>query len=251
MRNYISFILFSIVFIWGGCAKDDASVSESNTGQGGSLAQFSIVENYLYVVDNEDLKVFDITQTNQPTLINEQQVGFGIETLFRHKDHLFIGSESGMFIYNISNKAQPVFISDYQHIESCDPVVANDSVAFVTLRSGRQCRFTNDLNVLDVLDISDINNPQPIGSYFFDNPHGLGLVDSMLVVCDGESGFRVLNAKNPYQLEFVAEISGLHVNDVIPQGNRIMLVGPENLYQYDLSNPYDPQLISTIDILNF
>lgn len=251
MRNYISFILFSIVFILGGCAKDDAASSDSSTGQGGSLAQFSIVENYLYVVDNENLKVFDITQTNQPNLVHEQQVGFGIETLFHHGDRLFIGSESGMFIYNISNKAQPVFISDYEHLESCDPVVANDSVAFVTLRSGRQCRFVNDINVLDVLDISNINSPSPIDSYSFSNPHGLGLVDSLLVVCDGEFGFQILNVKDPSNVEFVNIVENITVHDVIPQGNRIMLVGPENLYQYDITNPLNPQLISTIDILNF
>ena len=90
-----------------------------------------------------------------------QQAGGGrgvIETLFTFKDRLFIGSNVGMLAYNISDPSSPQYLSSYSHLTSCDPVVANDDYAFVTLRAGTACGATNT-NQMDVLDIVDIMSP--------------------------------------------------------------------------------------------
>ena len=53
-----------------------------SSGSGGSLARFKIVEDYLYVVDNVKINVFDIQNLQTPTKVNEQFVTWQAETIF-------------------------------------------------------------------------------------------------------------------------------------------------------------------------
>ena len=69
------------------CSGNDSSVlpgvdSGGVIGTGGSLARFTIVQNNLYAVDNTTLTTIDITNPTQMILEDQQDVGFGIETIF-------------------------------------------------------------------------------------------------------------------------------------------------------------------------
>src|SRR5690349_16406055 len=66
MQKYIC--LLSLVILFWGCEKASDSFSATTTGQGGSLARFTIVGDYLYTVDHANLKVFEITDPTQPVL---------------------------------------------------------------------------------------------------------------------------------------------------------------------------------------
>ena len=63
---YTSLFLLLLV----GCSKSSDSIgnSQSKIGQGGSMARFAILGDYLYTVDEYDLNVFAITETNNPVL---------------------------------------------------------------------------------------------------------------------------------------------------------------------------------------
>ena len=128
----ISFIFFLII----ACEKNTNSTDTSSTGKGGSLARFTIVGNYLYLVDYATLEVYDIS-TTYAFKRSSVFVGFSIETIFPYKDKLFVGSRDGMFIYSLADPKKPVKIGAARHLRSCDPVVGNDTLSFVTLRSGQ------------------------------------------------------------------------------------------------------------------
>src|SRR5687767_14036838 len=125
-------ILSITVLVLAACNKDSAmgGGATSSTGKGGSLARFTIAGNYLYLADWSSLKLFDISIPQQPVQKPTVNVGFGIETIFPYKDKLFIGAMQGMYIYSIANPATPVKQASVQHLRSCDPVVANDSIAY-------------------------------------------------------------------------------------------------------------------------
>ena len=54
-------------------------------------------------------------------------VGWNIETIFPYKTNLYIGSTTGVFIFNTNNPYRPHQISAFSHVTGCDPVVcAND-----------------------------------------------------------------------------------------------------------------------------
>src|SRR5262249_19826018 len=69
-------------------------------GRGGSMARFTLMEQYLYAVSDYDLRTFNISSAQDPSLVTKTNIGWGIETIYPFKDKLFIGSTTGMFIYD-------------------------------------------------------------------------------------------------------------------------------------------------------
>ncbi len=67
----------------------------STTGQGGSLARFQIVNNYLYTVASHEMIIFNISNLTKPTLASSLYAGNNIETLFQADGYLYIGSTDG------------------------------------------------------------------------------------------------------------------------------------------------------------
>ena len=144
---YLVFLLScdsSSDFSFGGNFSGDVQMSgeSSGTGIGGSMARFTIRDDYLYTVDSYDLKTFDIRDRLNPKITSEVNLGWGIETIFPYGENLFIGAQSGMHIYGLENKEEPNYISSYEHVTSCDPVVVQDSYAYVTLRGGSECMLS-------------------------------------------------------------------------------------------------------------
>lgn len=222
------------VEIWrGGLAMAEANMaaSDGGTGQGGSMARFKIVGEYLYAVDSHFINVFNISNLETPRALDDVFAGFDIETIFNRGDRLFLGSMSGMYIYDITDPAIPQFISEFQHGTACDPVVVDDNYAYVTLRGGNGCGATE--SGLYIVDIRDIENPQLVKSYPLNGPYGLGLKDSQLFVCDGDSGLKVYDKTDVMDLKELSHFEDIITYDVIPLESHLLMVGDGVLYQYN------------------
>lgn len=227
---------------------ETAAFSSASMAKGisGSMARFCLYSHFLYTVTNSDLNVFDITNTQQPSFTGKVPVGWNIETIYPFKDNLFIGSQSGMFIYGTSNPAQPNKLSMFSHARVCDPVIADDNYAYVTLRSGNACAgFTNQL---DVLDISNLSSPQLVKSYSLSNPHGLSKSGDLLFICDGDAGLKVFNAGNVNDIKPIKTINGISTYDVITYNNIAMVVCKDGLYQYRFTAAGDVTYLSKLSI---
>ncbi|MCD4665014.1 MAG: hypothetical protein K8R68_07055, partial [Bacteroidales bacterium] len=150
-------------------------------------------------------------------------------------------------VYSLTNPAAPVFISEFSHIQSCDPVVVEDGYAYVTLRSGNACGSVT--NQLDIVDINVITSPQLVKSYAMTNPHGLGIQNKTLFICDGEDGLKVYDASDPLRIDenLIKHFTDMNAFDVIPFGNLIMMIAKGGLYQYNYENE-EMTLLSFIQI---
>lgn len=243
MKKYFLFLIPLIVLSCESDGNSAALQSDSNTGQGGSLARFVIKDNYLYTVDNEDLNVFSIINPQEPVQVNTVPIGFDIETLFNYRDYLYVGSRNGMFIYGTSDPEAPNQLSAVQHFTACDPVVANDSHAFVTLHANIGCG--TDVNILEIYDIADITNPVLVSSRNLTRPIGLGLYHNYLFVCDDE--VKIFDVSDPENAVLVNSIDR-NTFDVIIQGNLLVLIGDEGLYQYSLDQT-DIQNINSLSVI--
>ncbi|MEB8327794.1 hypothetical protein OO009_00375 [Flavobacteriaceae bacterium KMM 6897] len=206
------------------------AMSDGSVGEGGSMARFKIVSDYLYAVDSHNINVFAIENLENPLALEPVFAGFDIETIFNKGNNLFLGSKSGMYIYDISSPATPSFISEFQHGTACDPVVVDDQYAYVTLRGGNACGATE--SGLFIIDISDISNPVLAKSYGMDGPYGLGVRGNMLFVCDGESGLKVYDKSQIDDLQLLDHFKDIVTFDVIPLEDQLLMVGEDVLHQY-------------------
>ena len=221
------------------------SQSQPTTGQGGSLARFMIVNDYLYAVDSHNINVFNIQDLADPQDLEDVYAGFDIETIFNRGNQLFLGSRRGMYIYDISSPATPSLISEFQHGTACDPVVVDGDYAYVTLRGGNMCGATE--SGLFIVDISDIANPVLAETYPMDGPYGLGIKDEKLFVCDGSSGLKVYDKTDIENLVPLNHFKDIDAFDVIPLEKNLLMVGAEVIYQYEYLED-TIKLLSTLNL---
>lgn len=231
------------------CNKSSEGVASdtggSNTGTGGSLAKFTINGNYLYTVQANFLKVYDIQNASAPVLKSTVNLNnSGVETIFNNGDYLFFGTQNGMLIYDISTPLMPDYVSTYSHVLSCDPVVVSGKYAWVTLSTGSACG--RGVNQLELIDISNIYNPQLKQIYTFSKPRGLAVSGNYLYLCDEISGFRVLDISDPMQADIIAMLSQIKAFDVIYKGGMLTLTASDGIYQYDATDPSNLKFVSKI-----
>ncbi len=221
----------------------------STTGIGGSLARFAIQNQFLYTLNQSQLLLFDLSKPEKPSASHKVELAWDIETIFPYRDKLFIGSQTGMHILDNSNPGNPVWLSTYQHVRSCDPVVVQDDFAYVTLRSGNIC--PGETNVLELIDISDLSQPQLVKSFAMENPHGLGVDGNALFVCEGEFGLKAFESDDPRTIGnyLKSHLTQVPAFDVIPLGKILLVIGEQGLYQYDYSDPANLKLLSKIPIV--
>lgn len=227
----------------------NTGASGSTYGSAGSMARFMLYEDILYTIDDNEMHFFDIEDAQNPLENGSIFVGWGIETLFPYGDKLFIGSRSGMLIYDLENPLAPEKISEYWHITSCDPVVVDGDWAYVTLRAGNRCGAGT--SQLDIIDISDLRDPTLKKSYPMVEPYGLGIDKDILFVCDGKAGLKIYDASEPLNVgsRRLAAFPDINAYDVIPVNNILFMIGEDGLAQYDYSDLQNITLLSIIEVL--
>lgn len=236
----MKFRLIHIILIIFAAGCDSSSLSPNSDGGfvsvGGSTAKFAVSGSYLYVVGDQTLTTFDVSVESDIKFLrtihlNTQQ----LETIFPFGDKLFLGSTTGVLIIDISSPDRPVFVSEYQHVVSCDPVVTDGDYAYVTLRSGNNCGQLDD--ELQIIDLANINNPQVINTYPLTSPRGLALNGNTLYVCD--DGVKIFDVSDKYNVMQIGHLTNIPANDVIYFNEQILVTADDGFYQFDVSDVID------------
>lgn len=233
---------------WNGISADkmysESAASGGGVGVVGSMSRFSIYQDNLYTVINNRLGIFDLSGETPEKAAEDVPVGFNVETIFSYKNCLFMGTPTGMIVYSVEDPLKPEYQSMIFHAFGCDPVVVENDIAYITVRTGTFCG--QNVNDLIIVDVSDVKQPKHIVTYGMKNPKGLGIDDGTLFVCD--DGLKIFNAADPQtimanQLAHFADMDGF---DVIPFNNVLMMIAEDGIYQYDYS---DVQRISQLSRL--
>jgi hypothetical protein len=254
MKNTV-YLAFVMTVLAASCSVDrgDSSTSGTSEGKGGSMARFAVRNDVLYTVSSDSLKIFNIADPANPRYSSQRDlhVGFDIETVFPMDTLLFIGSRSGMYVYDIREPRFPVRLAQVSHIRSCDPVVAQDGFAYVTLNTNTSSCGAGANNVLDIYDISNPLNPELKRTVQLNGPTGLGIDGDKLFVCD--RGLKVFNISDPVdikQVDDLADIDEVNIRsayDVIPVNGLLILVAKEGLFQFDYAGA-NLKFVSKIEI---
>jgi hypothetical protein len=84
------------------------------------------------------------------------------------------------------------------------------------------------------------------------SPHGLGIDQGTLFICDGSDGLKVYNATDVSRISEnqLAQDKTINAFDVIPFEEVAMIIGKDGLYQYDYSDIKNIKLISQLPIVS-
>jgi len=245
-------ILFMLCVVVAGLAAfscqdgSDGTSADGLTGKGGSMARFAVTATHLFAVEDDALKVYQIMGNGALEKINAFQLNPGVETIFARDHWLYLGTVDAMITYDITTPANPVYVSSYSHFVACDPVVVQDTLAFVTLRT-YGCR-PSSTNQLEIINIKNPQQPVMVSSYSLNSPYGLGVDGDLLFVCEGESGLTVLNVKDPMNVKLIKRYDENDAYDVIPNDGTLIMTGKDGVAQYDYTDADAIRKLSLIPV---
>jgi hypothetical protein len=214
-----------------------ANAAAAAKGISGSMARFTIVDDYLFAVDHHTLRSISISDTHDPVVRNETSAGWDIETIYPFENKLFLGSMGGMFVFDISQPENPVNEGSFVHARACDPVITDGNYAYITLREGTICGASD--NELQVVNVKNLQSPSLVKTYPLTNPFGLTKDNNRLFICDGTNGLKMYDASDPSNLILKKHIGGLETYDAIAWNNNLIVVAKDGLYEYDYSTQGD------------
>jgi hypothetical protein len=214
--------------------------SSKSSGLAGSMAKIVLLNNHLYALaESHSLQIIDLDNADQPSTGPVIAAGFDLETIFPFQGKLFLGSSSGVYIYDVSSPDNPVAEGTFAHSRACDPVITDGDYAYVTLHSGSMCG--GGFNELNVLNVKDLKSPTLVKTYTMSKPMGLSKDGDLLFVCDGP-GVKVYRANNSGHLQYLKTIITSKAYDVIASNKHLLVTAEEGIYQYDYSRPGMPLL---------
>lgn len=210
-----------------------SSYAGNSDGQAGTINRITTYEDVLYLISDTDLHVFDIASgISKVTTLDGYDTD--MQTIYLEEDKLYIGKADGMTISDLSTPLRPRQISEFEHEETCDPVLPHGDVAYVTLRADGPCGGFR--NLLDVVDVSNPNgNLNLLNQIEMHSPYGMAIDGNLLYVGEGRNGlkiFDITSTRNPIQLEWHQSMEAYDII-VHPSENIILLAGPDGIEIYD------------------
>jgi len=165
LANYILYLC--LIYFLFSCVEEGDMINGSESSSG-SYAKMLSKGDFLYMANFSELITFNIEERSNPIEIQRERLNFGVESMFIQDSLMFIGSTSRLYIYSIQNNGILSLVSQTPYsninINPCDPVVANDSIAYVTLSTSQnlldRCARATPVNQLRLFNIRNINKPE-------------------------------------------------------------------------------------------
>jgi len=221
------------------------------TGQSGTVNRVAVNGDNMYVITKSDLIVMEDNGSSME-LLSKQNIAWGntLETIFVHKDALFLGTTNSMEIWDVQLPSSPRQLDSYQHGTSCDPVYPKGDFAYVTLRTGDDRRCPGDVNALVTINIEDFNNVFETNESTMISPFGMTSQDEVLYVGEGQNGLKMFDISSPEKPELIKFDQTIEAYDIIihpSNSSQILIAGPNGLSQYSKEGELDFSLTSTIE----
>jgi hypothetical protein len=233
------------------CGKESSQIANTNnSGKNGSLTRFAIKDNYMYAVDVNYLKVFDISNGDEPVLKNKVKVDYGIETISIYGNYVYLGAVDGVYIVDINSPQNPVELEKIEHHISCDPVVVQNNIAYSTQRANAfGCGSAWASSVLAVYDVANPQNPNLLTNLTMDQPYGLAVENNWLFVCDeGRKGVVIFDVSNPSEPIEIGLINTEQPRDIILTYPYMIISSKTDFKIYNYSNVLETTYVSTFQL---
>ncbi|HRG58206.1 MAG TPA: hypothetical protein PK323_04565 [Bacteroidia bacterium] len=244
-------ILFSFIIAIFSCSKQSANLSNENTkGKNGSLTRFAIKDNFMYAIDLNYLKVYDISNQDEPILRNKIKVDYGIETISIYGNYVYLGAVDGVYIIDIKNPSSPVELEKIEHHVSCDPVIVLHNRAYSTQRTNAiGCGNIWTQSVLAVYDVVDPQKPTLINSISMEQPYGLAGENNWLFVCDeGKNGVVIFDISDPSNPVEKGLIEMEQPRDIILTYPYMIISSKTSFKIFNYSNVLQTTYVSTFEL---
>jgi len=217
----------------------------SDNGIDGTLFAQLVKGKYLYTAEQTDkgpfVNIYDLTATPPAMVGFYSEPGQDPLSLALLGSVLYVGTQEGLVVLDISNPSSPVKITALPTPSSSLAVAGN------VLYDG-----TTD-NRLVVFDITNPKNPAQLNQMNLpDFPVNMTVAGNLLLVADNTAGlltFSIAVPSSPVSLSQFQAPGSSATNDVAMDGNDALVAATDGgLVIVDLSTPSKPNLVSQINL---
>jgi hypothetical protein len=189
MIKKLFFPIFCALLLASCGGKDFFSSDAVQNGQSGSITRFAVLGKYMYTLNLNEVKTYDLTDKNKPVLVHSLATDYGLETITIYDNTIYLGSTTALYILDITNPAAPALLAksdrSEMNLQGCDPVVVKGNYAYSTVKIiANVCGNISAQSALLVYDITNKSAPRVINQIRLSMPNGLGIKDNYLIVCD-------------------------------------------------------------------
>ena len=202
----------------------------SSTNVGG-LTHIEVRGNLAYIINNDGLNIWDVTNNNNPFLLGSAALEPYPYDLYVAGNYAYVSHHSyGLKIFDVRNPTSPTLIGSYDTYSGAIKSVVKDDIAYVAYSS----------DGLLMMDVSNLEYPVLIGQYGTSNyTYDLRLREDLTYLACGEEGFKIVDVSDPTSPTLVSVLSGFDAYKVEIYSN----------YAY-VEELYPPFTTSTIRIIN-
>jgi hypothetical protein len=238
------FTLIALSLIVFSCSKDAAGNLEQS-GKSGSITRFAVFNNYMYVLNMNEVQTYDISNKEKPALLHVLKTDYGLETITIYDNTVYLGSTNALYILDITtNPAQPAILAKSDRVEAfgftgCDPVVVKDNYAYSTIKIiVNVCGNISAESALLVYDVTDKRQPKAVDQFALNLPNGLAYKDNYLFVCDeGVDELVIFDISKPESLKRMdIQVPINDPVDLIINGNQMIVSCKTNFQVFDVSD---------------
>lgn len=215
-------------------------------------ARLSIVGDQLYIVQDEILKSYALTEGVSPKFVAVIDEFNSVSSVRAYENYLFLDGRRGLLVVDNQQPEKPRLIKDFRSYNPCNPAYVTGNYGYIGVRSGVYCgSYSSENGVF----IHDLSSSEAVLTQILaaESPYDIEVVNGQVLIADGTNGLLIYRAgasapegillqpDQRVQLEAYRLIP-------IPSTNRVVVIAGEGVYQYDLSNPETPEELSVIPL---
>lgn len=250
MRCIFLSLIAAIIFIMAGAVKAQNIEFVGSFAMPSETRGVFIVTNYAYLIDWHNLYIIDISDAANPTLtstLNFQHVN--ASAVYVVGNYAYVSSlyYSGLVLIDISNPADPAFVSQIHVTDAARNVFVYGDYAYIV---GSFCDVEGSVGQLAIINISDPLNPTQAALIGFPNCikgvflSGSNIYTAQYNVYSLDEGFLTIVNSDPFNPFTVGELDSFHdAADVYVQGSYAFLVDGD-LQIIDVTDTSNPSLTS-------
>ena len=220
----------------------------SSTNVGG-LTHIEVRGNLAYIINNDGLNIWDVTNTNNPFFLGSISMDPYPKDLYVVGHYAYVSHSSyGLKIYDVQDPTSPVLVGTYDTYSAAVTSVIKDNIAYVT--------YSGD--GLLMIDISNLEYPVLIGQYENTSyTYDLRLRDNLVYLACWEDGFKIIDVSDPTSPALVSVLSGFNAWKVEIYGNYAYVeeLNPPNtigtIRIINIADPSNPVEVSSIQIPSY
>jgi hypothetical protein len=194
----------------------------------------TISDKYIYVMNDFELHVIDVNDSNTPVLLGNVYVGY-VEGLTVSDNYAYMAVDYGLQVVDVRDPKNPVAISYIAMPDWTTSVTVSGNYAYVVGFFG-----------LQVIDIRDPNDPVIIGSINTAWVNHI-TVSGNYAYLAVDVGLQIIDVSNPSNPVIISSVETSWANHITVSGNYAYMAVYYGLEIVDIADPNNPAIISFVD----